>query len=161
MILYLKNNHIYLPDNNVIAYNDVVRFNIDIKDIDVNNYSFIVDINGEQSQFKNEFMLTRSQLKHKYLNLKIIAIHNETGEEIIYTSDSYPITKAIVLGRPCSEWYPEVIQDLKERIKTLELYQSSHNVRISNNSSEIEDIKSDVTRVELAIKELNEIGEVV
>ena len=161
MILHLRNNHIYLPMSNVIIHNDTTRVYIDVQDIDRKDYRFIVDINGEQSTFKESFVIDPAQFKHNFLNIKIKAININTGEEIVYEADSYPITKAVILGRPSNEWYPEVITNLVNRVEYLENMLAEHLNKITANSEDVNAIQTNIKLIELAIKEINETGEVV
>lgn len=144
MKLILLKNHIYLPTGN----NVVIRrgyFDVVVKDkININNFTMVADINGEQQVFTDQFAITEEQLSKPYLELKIILTSKTDGTVIVYTSDKQPITRAAVLGLPPNEWYPSVVQSLLDRISALE--------SLTNENFEL---------VFEAIKELKNRGEVL
>lgn len=160
MLLYLKNNHIYLPSNNVIV-DDTVRFNVNITELNPSEYTFIANVNGDVIEFRDEFVLDKHHLKSKYLDISIIATHNKTGNRVVYTADTYPITNAVILGKPCTEWYPAIIKTLENRLSILEQYKLSSSKIIQEQSNNINSINNNINLIELAVKEINETGEIV
>jgi hypothetical protein len=161
MLLQLKNNHIYLPYSNVVLASEDAHFLVNILDIDSQEYQTVAIVNGEAIPFVNEFVIERNKLKTPYLDIAIEATHKTTGKIIKYIADKYPITKAVVLGKPCSEWYPAIFKSILDRLELLEKYKSDSQLTDSMQTKEIASIKENIKLVELAIKEINEIGEVV
>lgn len=144
MKLTLQKNHIYLPISNNVVIKDAT-FNIQIKDdINISDYIATVSINGKQKEFTDYFTVNITDLKEPYITLEIILTNRYNGEIIKYESDKYPVTRAVVLGLPSNEWYPDAVRSLLERLADLE--------------------KKEDERFELvskAIRELNSKGDVL
>ena len=120
MKLILQKNHIYLPMSNNVVIKDA-SFEVLIKDnIDPNDYIMTAVVNGKQKVFTNYFTVNISELASSYLDIKIILTSRVSGNTIEYVSDKYPITRAVVLGLPSNEWYPDNIRSMQDRLAELE-----------------------------------------
>lgn len=144
MKLILNKNHIYLPISNNVIIKDAT-FNIQVKDnINLADYISTVIINGKQKVFTDYFTINITELTEPYITLEIILTNKNTGESIKYTADKYPVTRAVVLGLPSSEWYPDAMRSLLERLAELE--------KLENDRYEL---------ISKAIRELNSKGDVL
>ena len=120
MKLILNKNHIYLPIGNNIVIKDAT-FNIQVKDnINLADYTSTVIINGKQKVFTDYFTINITELTEPYITLEIVLTNKNTGESIKYTADTYPVTRAVVLGMPSTEWYPDAVRSILERLAALE-----------------------------------------
>lgn len=170
MKLILKNKYIYLPSNDIIINNNAVVCNVVVRDIvNTNDYIFTAIINNSiHIVFTGSFEIPYSQLQGKYLHLEITAVSKDGSYKHTYVADDYPITKAVLLGLPATEWYPGAINQLTERISNLELTAKCHsddidniNLDIGNLRKDISVIQNDLNIVEHAIVEIKEEGEII
>lgn len=161
MLLQLKNNYIYLPSSEIVPFSQDAHFVIGSIDLNAADYSLVAVVNGEAIPFVHEFVIKQDKLKVAYLDITIEATHKDTGKTIKYKADRYPLTRAVILGKPSSEWYPSIIQSLKERIELLERHDVKSDEAIKAQANNIASIKDDIEIIELAIKEINETGEIV
>lgn len=170
MKLILKNNYIYLPSNDIVINNNAVVCEVVAKDIvNVNDYIFTAIINNvEQIVFTGSFEIPYEQLQGRFLHLVITAISKDGKYKHEYVADDYPITKALLLGLPATEWYPGAIHQLTERVSNLEItakLQGDDIVIITNHlsqhDSDIKQLQHDVDIAEHAIIEIKNEGEIV
>lgn len=161
MKLLLKNGHIYLPvSNNVVI--DNATFAIEVLDkIDLTNYNKTVIINGSQHSFTEVFTIAKKELAKQFLDLSITLTHKDTGEALEYKADTYPITRAVVLGRPFNECYPSIVNNIVERLNIIE---QKHKLVAADVVSHWDMLKAhaaDIEVCEKAIVELKQEGEII
>lgn len=170
MKLILKNNYIYLPSNDIIINNSAVICEVKVLDI-VNTSDFIFTAiinNSEHIVFEGSFEIPYDQLNVKMLQLTITAISKDGKYKYEYVADSYPITKAILLGSPATEWYPGAINQLTERVSLLEVSDKIqnddlelHKQHLTTHDSDIKTLQNDLNIAEHAIIEIKNEGEIV
>lgn len=170
MKLVLKNNYIYLPSNDIVINNNAVICDVVVKDIiNVNDFIFTAIINNtEHIVFNGSFEIPYSQLQGKFLHLVITAISKDGKYKYEYVADDYPITKAILLGLPATEWYPGAVNQLTERVANLEVTAKvqgdeilSNTQRLDGKDKEVAQLQSDLSIAEHAIIEIKNEGEIV
>lgn len=120
MKFVLKDNHIYVVENDNLAYNNIegmlVTEHLPVKE----GLKFLYSIND--APFKDvrdlKISVATSELTQPYFNLKIKVISRDSVD--LYVSDKHVITHAVILGQPMENAYPEVIKALLSSVKRIE-----------------------------------------
>lgn len=153
MELTLKNKHIYLPSyNNVLTKTDSISIKV-LDKYDLKGSTMTAYINGRVLTFNQTFNIPEGSLDSKYFDLKIVIVASD-GKQYEYISDTQPITRAIILGAPCKEWYPSIIDSMSERLKKLEQ-------RADSLEEKQTECNINVTLALQGINEINNKGEVL
>lgn len=168
MELILKNKYIYLPLSNNVVSNSA-SFTVSIMDeLDLDMYNKVVNINGNQTPFDTDFVITKTHLSKPTINLSINLIHKETGEVLTYVADEYPVTRAFILGKTPSECYPSLVANLMERIDFNDLFDKETREIIKAMQQQIADLQTavsknteDISDCNKAIIEISTEGEIV
>ena len=157
----LKNSHIYFPVNNNVV-SDSTPVYIDFLDkLDLSQYNKVVTINGSQRTFNTSFTLTKQELSSGFINLEITLVNKHTGDSIVYIADTYPVTRAFVLGKSFDECYPGVITNILSRLNFITNKLNNLDSLSDTFSKSILSLESETELLGKAIKELKEEGELV
>ena len=83
------------------------------------NYNYYVDMNGSGYNLISDF---KFQIPDNIDTLKVLikVVNKSTGNEEIYASEEWPITRYMLLNEFDESKYPKFIMELKFKIKELE-----------------------------------------
>ena len=123
MKLILKDNHIFVVENDNLVYNnieaDVVLDNVFLSPEARVQFS----VNG--GLFKDikdgRVLIPKVDIKEPYLKLEIRVLNKDNVE--VFTTDKIPLTHALILGQPVEDKYPEIIRSLIQATSRLEAQQ--------------------------------------
>lgn len=120
MKIILKDKHIYIVENEHLAYNNIEAV-VDLSHIDLKPETKVYyQVNDQERKplQDNVLKVDVNTLKNSAnLRLKFLVVNREGTEE--YVSDALPITVALLLNGNMEEAYPEKIKALNLRIDAL------------------------------------------
>ena len=123
MKFILKDKHIFVAENDNLVYNniegDIILDNVFHSP--ENRIQFSVNGGLFQDVVNNHISIDKGAIKEPYFELRVRVLHKEGVE--LFTTDKIPLTKALILGQPMEDKYPEIIRSLLEAVRRLEAQQ--------------------------------------
>jgi len=123
MKFILKDKHIFVVENHDLVYNniegDVVLDNVFLSPEAKVQFS----VNGGlfEDVKKGRISIDKGKIKEPYFELRVRVLNQDTAET--FTTDKITLTHAVILGRPTTDLYPEIIRSLIEATKRLDTKQ--------------------------------------
>jgi hypothetical protein len=145
MKFILKDNLIHIVENHGLPNNNTEVI-VSVEPGIYANYNMSYSINSsDYAPIKNQtIVLKEDALKHTQLVIKIKAVKDK--EVQVFTSDTIPLTHAIIFGKTLEESYPKIIQDLIQENKRIRAFIGLTEKDLKKNMLEIVETFEEITK---------------